>query len=221
MDEEAVPFLGRDTPIVRFHDSAPCSVDCFPIDLHPFSHLFQALDGYFGQFPVGLRTDIHQQVGVLAGRVYQIMNQLFGRLIVLVGDFIPPHTVHGFTSLQRQLADALSGKSGFVLAGQVPFENLDILTFERSLMMIVPNQASRLQAMNHRILLRELPVEVRILVMIPPSVKPDSPDRAVVGQQLRQLVIHKLIIILPFAMLGAPRPPSGPSQRIIILPEPV
>ena len=64
-------------------------------------------------------------------------------------------------------------------------------------MMVVPYQTSRLQAMYQRILFRQLPVKIRISILVPPAIEPDSTYRTVVRQQLCQLVIHKSIIAFP------------------------
>ena len=66
--------------------------------------------------------------------------------------------------------------------------------------MIVDYQAAWLQAMDKRILLWQLPVEVRILILIPPSIKPDTSHLAVVGKKFCKLVVHKLIVALPVTL---------------------
>ena len=75
--------------------------------------------------------------------------------------------------------------------------------------------------MDHGILFRQLPIESGILIMIPPTVEPDGTDRSVIGQQLSNLIIHKLIIRFPFSMGRTSRTTSGPPQRIIIVPVPI
>ena len=66
--------------------------------------------------------------------------------------------------------------------------------------MVVYDQAAWLQAMDKRILLWQLPVKVRILILIPPSVKPDTSHLAVVGKKLSKLIVHKLIVALPVSL---------------------
>ena len=66
--------------------------------------------------------------------------------------------------------------------------------------MVVYDQAAWLQAMDKRILLWQLPIEVRILILIPPSIKPDTSHLTVVGKKLSKLVVHKLIVALPVTL---------------------
>ena len=95
--------------------------------------------------------------------------------------------------------DVLSRKTSLVLAGEVTLEDLDVLALERHLVMIVAHQASRLQTMNQTVLPRQLPVEIRILILIPPTVKPYRPYLAIIGEELGELVVHELIVALPVA----------------------
>ena len=71
--------------------------------------------------------------------------------------------------------------------------------------------------MDKRILLRQAPVERRIDILIPPTVKPDSVHFTIVGEQLCELVVHKLIIAIPvlclFRSAGAK---TGASERSIL-----
>ena len=85
-----------------------------------------------------------------------------------------------------------------ILAGEVALKNLDILTLERHLMVVVGNKARGLQPMHQGILLVKLPVEGRsILVVVPPAIKPYSADRALVGKKLGNLAIHKVVVRAP------------------------
>ncbi len=65
-------------------------------------------------------------------------------------------------------------------------------------MVIVTNKTRRLQAVYQRILFVELPVKRhRILVMVPPSVKPYCANLAVIGEQLGELSVHEIVISRP------------------------
>ena len=197
MHIEFVPFLCSHSPIVRRNHTATCSIDCLSVLFHPLAHLLQTLYCHCRKFSVRLRTDVHQKIGILAGSLHQIMNQCFGRLIVLVGNLIPPHPIHRFTSFQRQVTYILSGEPCRILTRQVTFEDLNILTGKRRLMMIISDQTPRLELMNQSILFGQFPIKVFILILIPPAVEPDSTYGTVVCKQFRQLVIHKLIIAFP------------------------
>ena len=84
------------------------------------------------------------------------------------------------------------------------------------LMMIVAYKASGLQLVYQLILTRQLPVEIGILILIPPAVEPNGTYRAIVGEQLRQLVVHKLIIARPVAFgVRTACPPTRASPRIV------
>ena len=88
--------------------------------------------------------------------------------------------------------------------------------------MVVTNHTSRLQFMNQGILFSQSPVKILVdFPMIPYSVKPDCSDRSIVGEQLCQLVVHKLVIGIPVSMFGTSGIMSGISVRIIILTRPV
>ena len=73
--------------------------------------------------------------------------------------------------------------------------------------------------MDKGILLGQLPVERRILVLIPPAVKPDGSHLAVVGEQLCQLIVHKLIVALPVAVgIGTSCSSARTAPRSILTP---
>ena len=200
MNKETVALLGSNTPIMRSHDAATGTIDGFSVSLHPLTHFCQALQGNCRKFTIWLRADVHQQVGILSCRIHQVMNQSLGRLIILVGNLVTPHTIHSLTGFERQAADVLTRQSSLVLTRKVTLECLYILTLERSRMMVVHNQAAWLQAMDEFILLWQLPVKIRILILIPPAVKPDTSHLAVVGKKLSKLVVHKLIVALPVTL---------------------
>ena len=64
--------------------------------------------------------------------------------------------------------------------------------------MVVYDQAAWLQSMDKRILLWQLPIEIRIL--IPPSIKPNTSHLTIVGKKLSKLIVHKLIVALPVTL---------------------
>lgn len=125
------------SPIVWSNCTASCSINRFTILFHPLSHLCQALYSYRRKFPIRLRADIHQKIGILTGCLHQIVNQCLCRFIILVGNLISPHTIHCFASFQRQTTHLLSGKPRSIFTGQIAFENLDIFSIKRRLMMII------------------------------------------------------------------------------------
>jgi hypothetical protein len=56
---------------------------------------------------------------------------------------------------------------------------LEIFPVERGFVMVIPDQASRLKAVDQGVLSFQLPVRVGF---IPPTVEPDTTDRAVIGK---------------------------------------
>ena len=223
VDKEAVLLLGGDAPVVRADKPAPCAIDRLAILAHPFAHLFQALEGGLRQAPVGLRADVHEQVRVHAGRLHQVMDQLLGRLVILVGDLIAPHAVHGLAGLQRQVeADLLAFReAGRVLSGQVALEDLDVLAGDGRLVVVVADQAAGLRLMDAAIDAGEAPVEIRIVALVPFPVEPDGVHFAVVGEQLVQLVVHKGVIVFPLAFQRASRAAAAVAQGHVVVAGPV
>ena len=200
MNKETVSLLCSNTPIVRSHDATAGTINGLTVNLHPLSHFCQTLQGNCRQFAIWLRADVHQQVGILTSCIHQVMNQSLGRFIILVGNLITPHAVHGLAGFKRQTADVLTRQSCLILSRKITLESLNILTLERRRVMVVYDQAAWLQAMDKRILLWQLPIEVRILILIPPSVKPDTSHLTVVGKKLSKLIVHKLIVALPVTL---------------------
>ena len=71
------------------------------------------------------------------------------------------------------------------------------------------------------ILFRQFPIKVRISILVPPTVKPNCSYRTILSQQLRQLIIHELIITFPVSFrIRTSRSPSCTSPGIIF-PRPV
>ena len=144
------------------------------------------------------------------------MYQRFGGFIILVRNLISPHSIHRLAGFKGQGADILPGKTGTVLSRQVALEYLDVLAGKRCLMMVVPNQASRLQAVYHGILPGQLPVKIRILVLVPPAIKPNGTYFSIIGEQLGQLIVHEFIVAVPVALrIRSSRSTSGASPRSI------
>ena len=75
-----------------------------------------------------------------------------------------------------------------------------------------------LEFVHKLVLLFELPVERNLIfIMIPPSVKPDSPYRTVFSKKLRELVVHKLPVSRPVGTQAvAARCVPCASPRIIV-----
>ena len=217
MHKETVILLCCHAPIVRSNESAACAVDCLAVNLHPLAYLLQTLHSHLWQTAVGLRADIHKQVGVAAGCVHEIMNESLCRLVVLVCNLVAPHAVHCLAGLKRQLADSLTRQACGVLARQVALEHLEVLAVERLRVVVIADKARRLQLMYERILLGQAPVERRVDILIPPAVEPDSVHLAIVGEQLCELVVHELIVAIPvlrlFRSAGAE---TGASERSIL-----
>ena len=215
MDVELVAFLRRYAPFARGDCAAARPVDSFAIDLHPFAHFLQSLDGDGREFAVGLRADVHEEVGIFAGSFHQIMNQFFCRFIILIGDAVAPGMVHGFTRLKRQRGYLLSRRiARFILAREVALEELEVFTGVGGTVMVVANHARRLELMDEGVLFLELPVER--FGLVPDTVEPDGTDFAVVRQQLGQLVVHELVVGIPvFLALFAARSVSGVAHGVV------
>ena len=111
----------------------------------------------------------------------------------------------------------MTGESGGVLSRKVTLEDLDVFALEGRLMVVVGHEAAGLQAVDEGVLGWELPVEgLRVGIVVPPSVEPDGSDRAVVGEELGELRVHKAVIALPVGLMGgAARPESGATQGIV------
>ena len=168
---------------------------------------------------VRLRPYVHKQVGTLAGSPHEQSYERCVRLVVLVAHLISPHSVHRLTCFQRQTAYlAFVRKARGVLARQVALKHLEVFALNRRPVVVVAYEACRLQAVYHGILLAQAPVEVGL---VPHSVKPYCAYLAVVGQQLGQLVVHKLIVALPIAVVLSARPVARVAQRIVVFARPV
>ena len=146
---------------------------------------------------------------------------MFYRLVVLVFHLIAPHAVHRLARFERQFSHFLPREPCGVLARHVALEDLNVLAGERRLMVVVAHEARRLQVMNERILMVELPVKCHaVLVVIPPAVKPNGINLAIVSKQFRELRVHKVVIALPIGLAFPTRAAPRAAARIV-LPRPV
>src|SRR4030065_1619771 len=59
------------------------------------------------------------------------------------------------------------------------------------------------------------------ILFIPVSIKPDTPDFTIIGQQFGKLSVHEIKIFVPVAALGAPCCLTGTATRIEIILVPV
>ena len=90
---------------------------------------------------------------------------------------------------------------GYIKAPKSTFiEDTELNQYKPEELTLLFDQAAWLQAMDKRILLWQLPIEVRILILIPPSIKPDTSHLTVVGKKFCKLVVHKLIVTLPVTL---------------------
>ena len=100
------------------------------------------------------------------------------------------------------------------MSRQVFLKRLPILSLLRSKVVVADNHASGLNAVDMVVHFAQVPIEIGRLVPLP--VKPDSTDLAVIGQQLRELIYHKLLIRFPVSLLGAPHSAAcAPDGEII------
>ena len=137
-----ISFACRDSPVVRRYVPSPGAIDAFTVTFQPFPHFLQPLHRCSRQPAIRLRTDIQQEIGIPACRPHKIPYQCFSGFVILVCDLISPHSVHCLAGLQRKAADTLiPGISGGILSREIPFKDLDIFTFKRHKMMIVPYKA--------------------------------------------------------------------------------
>ncbi len=97
----------------------------------------QARDELRINFAVRVRSNIQQQVGIVASGAYQFPFQVCGTLVVAVSDVESPCTVERVGTLQRNVgAHILRIKAGSILTGEIAFEGLYILAGLGRLMMV-------------------------------------------------------------------------------------
>ena len=91
--------------------------------------------------------------------------------------------------------------------------------------MVVSDQAARLQGVDELVLRVEVPerrlVFVWLFVLVPDAVEPYCPDRAILGEQLRQLVVHKPEVAVPISAVRSSGAVSGAPARVEIRSSPV
>ena len=148
----------------------------------------------------------------------QVMYQRFGGFIILVRNLIS-HIPFIVSQVSKgQGADILPGKAGTVLSRQIALEYLDVPADKRCLMMVVPNQASRLQAV---VSSYARAVANRNPDSGPGPAQPSNqmaPHFSIISEQLGQLVVHEFIVAVPVALrFGVPFHvrcvPHGASSR--------
>ena len=218
VDKELVATLRAHAPIMGCHESSARVIDGCAILFEPFSDGLEAVERQSGQVAIGFRPDVEQQIGILSGRTHQHLDECFGRFITVVGNGIAPMVVDGLARFQGQLPNALPRKSRLVFAREVALENLNILACIGCLMVVVADETLRLQLMNERILLGQLPIErLCVAVVVPPAIKPDGTHRPIVREQFGELRVHKSIIAGPVGFcLVASRAIARASLRIIL-----
>ena len=86
--------------------------------------------------------------------------------------------------------------------------------------VIVPDEASGIQGMDTRIHLIIVPVEARVLILVPLSVEPDRIG-TVVLDELLELSVHEGIVGLPLAVRRTSRTTSRTPDRIVVITRPV
>ena len=140
----------------------------------------QVLDELGLNLAVGHGANIEQKVGVIAGCLHHILNQLPGGFEMFVVTVVTPRVVHRFAGFKRQSSDfRLAAKTGGVPTRQVLFEHLKIFTVERFQVMIAADHRGRLQAVNQPVRLGQTPVGIRF---VPHAIEPDASDLAVTSQ---------------------------------------
>src|ERR1700729_775770 len=81
-------------------------------------------------------------------------------------------------------------------------------------MMVWNNERGRLQLMNERVCLGEVPVGIRL---IPHSIEPDATNGSVICKQFTQLSIHVVVEVqVPIATVRAAVVPGRGPSRIVV-----
>ena len=161
---------------------------------HPLTDAFQAFRALPGNAAVGLGTDVQQQVAAFGCRLYQQADQLRGGFIVEVLDGIAPGLVHGLAHLHGHHGTYLLALAvaGGVLAGEVALEHLEIFSLKRGDVVVVANQAVRLEGVDEAVELRHPPVEGNLVpFVVPDAVEPQSARVRILGEQFLDLGFHK------------------------------
>ena len=87
-------------------------------------------------------------------------------------------------------------------------------------MVIVSNETRWVQSMDTSVHLVIMPVEARILILIPFTIEPDS-FSTIVLDKLLELSIHESIIGLPLTMGRTPSTTPSTSDGIVVITRPV
>ena len=114
--------------------------------------------------------------------------------------------------------------SGCVLARKVLLEHLHVLSLEDSQVVVVADQHSRLNGMDHPVLFAQFPCPFNLLMassLVPDTVEPDASYRPVVGQKFGQLRIHEVEVTVPVSFLRSSRRTAGVASRIVVITAPV
>jgi hypothetical protein len=123
-------------------------IDAFAVFRELPSHPVQPVDKLRLDLTVRHRADIQQEVPAITRRLHEQGHELRRRLVGRVGDIELPGIIDGGTSLQRQSGDFLKIKAVGILTRYVLLEQLEIFPRERRNMVVVADQALRLQPMD-------------------------------------------------------------------------
>ena len=83
--------------------------------------------------------------------------------------------------------------------------------------MVVTHQTGRPDGMDMVVQSAELPIEIRVLVLVPHPVEPHGAHRIVTRQQFRELAFHKIVVTLVAdRRAGAARSQPGPAARAVV-----
>ena len=219
-----VALTGDGAPWLWHHIASGGAVDGLAVFTKPLAHAFQAFESCGREFAIRLRANVEQQVCALARSVDEQLHNLRHRLIVLVHHLVAPHAVHRLAGLQRQTAyrSRLFHKSGGVFARQVALKNLNVLAVLNRLVVVVANQARRLQAVNHIVLRTKLPVKRNgVAIVVPKTVEPNGSNLAVASEQFGELLVHKVVIVRPVGVFGFLASAQTGSTGWIVLARPV
>ena len=98
----------------------------------------------------------------------------------------------------------------------------NVLTVLNRLVVVVANQARRLQAVNHIVLWAKLPVKRNgVAIVVPKTVEPNGTNLAVASEQFGELLVHKVVIVRPIGVFGFLASAQTSSAGRIILARPV
>ena len=86
----------------------------------------------------------------------------------------------------------MTAVAGGVLAGEVALEHLEIFSLKRGDVVVVANQAVRLEGVDEAVELRHPPVEGNLVpFVVPDAVEPQSARVRILGEQFLDLGFHK------------------------------